>query len=57
MIIIRVKDELDILCPPYVLHFTPPAGLRDIDGGGEAEDSDHGDDDLKELGGEGSGSS
>ena len=44
----------------YFLHFTcfvPPADLRDVDSGGEAVDSDDGDDDLKELGRERSGSS
>ena len=41
--------------PSYFLRFTPPADLRDVDSGGEAEDSDDGDDDPEELGREGSG--
>ena len=41
----------------YFLRFIPPADLRDVDAGGETEDSDDGDDGLKELSREGSGSS
>ena len=44
----------------YFLRFTrfmPPADLRDVDSGGEAEDLDDGDDDLEEIGREESGSS
>ena len=41
----------------YFLRFIPPADLRDVDAGGEAEDSDDGDDGLEELGREGSWSS
>ena len=57
-----VKDEFYIPCLgiSYFLRFTrftPPADLRDVDSGGETEDSDNDDDDLEELGREGSGSS